>query len=190
MDLSISGPPYVETDEEYKEINTAAFAELYKKMKDNTYSVFINHDLKKLGRPPRHIINYQAAIRAGFQFVEHKIMQRSESTSLFRKNFAHIQIFKKGDPHYPKVIPTEFRNDTWLIPHNMKVADYDQAFSQEFAERVISVLSKEGDIVFDPFVGSGTVLRAAEKLGRNGVGIDIDDTLKRFCEPAWTVIKI
>jgi site-specific DNA-methyltransferase (adenine-specific) len=33
-----------------------------------------------------------------------------------------------------------------------------------------------GDTVLDPFVGSGTTCQAAVQLGRNGVGIDIEDS--------------
>ncbi|MCI0418654.1 MAG: site-specific DNA-methyltransferase [Acidobacteria bacterium] len=34
--------------------------------------------------------------------------------------------------------------------------------------------SRSGDIVFDPFVGSGTVLRVATRLQRKGVGCDLN----------------
>ncbi|MBP6965776.1 MAG: site-specific DNA-methyltransferase [Armatimonadetes bacterium] len=40
-------------------------------------------------------------------------------------------------------------------------------------ERIISASSNPGDIVFDPFCGCGTAVVAAEKLGRQWIGIDI-----------------
>ncbi|MDR1312905.1 MAG: restriction endonuclease, partial [Deltaproteobacteria bacterium] len=40
-------------------------------------------------------------------------------------------------------------------------------------ERIISVSSNPGDIVLDPFCGCGTAIEAAEKLGRQWIGIDI-----------------
>ena len=40
-------------------------------------------------------------------------------------------------------------------------------------ERIIKASSNEGDIVFDPFCGSGTTLIAAQKEGRKWIGIDI-----------------
>jgi DNA modification methylase len=40
-------------------------------------------------------------------------------------------------------------------------------------ERIIKAASKPGDLVLDPFCGCGTAVDAAEKLGRNWIGIDI-----------------
>jgi site-specific DNA-methyltransferase (adenine-specific) len=40
-------------------------------------------------------------------------------------------------------------------------------------ERIIAVSSNEGDVVLDPFCGCGTALHAAQKLGRQWIGIDV-----------------
>lgn len=40
-------------------------------------------------------------------------------------------------------------------------------------ERIISASSNEGDVVLDPFCGCGTATHAAQKLGRQWIGIDI-----------------
>jgi hypothetical protein len=40
-------------------------------------------------------------------------------------------------------------------------------------ERIINASSNPGDVVLDPFCGCGTAVHAAEKLGRNWIGIDI-----------------
>jgi len=49
----------------------------------------------------------------------------------------------------------------------------------ELAERAIRNSSKRGDIVFDPFLGSGTTLIAAARLGRKCFGMEIEP---KYCD--------
>jgi site-specific DNA-methyltransferase (adenine-specific) len=47
--------------------------------------------------------------------------------------------------------------------------------------RLLRVSSGPGDIVLDPFMGSGSVLWAAKQLGRHAIGIEIEE---RYCDIA------
>lgn len=186
VDLIVTAPPYLESDYQYSAVNNACFKEFFKKMKNDTFFVSVTHDLKNIGRPSRHLMIYTAAMRAGFSIVEHKVWLRRETLNIFRKTFAHIWVFKKGEPKYTH-ITTEYRNDVWRLPFDMKVDDYDQAFHPRIPEIVIESLSIPGDTVLDPFVGAGTTLKATEKLRRLGIGVDIDSSLRRFYPPNWEI---
>ena len=49
-------------------------------------------------------------------------------------------------------------------------------------ERIIKASSNRGDIVLDPFCGSGTTLDAAQRLGRRWIGIDQNPEAIELCE--------
>ncbi len=47
--------------------------------------------------------------------------------------------------------------------------------SERLLERVLTIGSQEGDMVFDPFGGSGTTYAVAEKMHRSWVGVELGD---------------
>lgn len=49
-------------------------------------------------------------------------------------------------------------------------------------EKLISMFTKKGMTVLDPFVGSGSTLLAANKLGRHGIGIDLNPCFKQLTD--------
>ena len=58
---------------------------------------------------------------------------------------------------------------------------HNAPFPQELAEDHILTWSNPGDIVFDPFLGSGTTAKMALLTGRNYLGVDISE---EYCEMA------
>jgi len=48
-------------------------------------------------------------------------------------------------------------------------------FPQKLAERVITMYSNKEDLVFDPFLGTGTTMFAANRLNRKSIGIELNN---------------
>jgi len=55
-------------------------------------------------------------------------------------------------------------------------------FPISLAKRIISLITHEGELVLDPFVGSGTTLVAANDLNRNAVGFDLQKKYIELCQ--------
>jgi len=71
------------------------------------------------------------------------------------------------------------RDHDWFLDmyHGEKGDKEVHEWAQGEAEAAyyIEKLTSEGDLVVDPMCGSGTIPRVAEKLGRRGVGIELDE---------------
>lgn len=59
---------------------------------------------------------------------------------------------------------------SWRLPEPF---NDDVRLSEHLVERYIQRFTHQGDVVFDPFAGFGTVLVVAERLGRIGIGCEI-----------------
>jgi len=61
----------------------------------------------------------------------------------------------------------------WLGPTDPERLGYPTQKPVGLLERIIAASSNEGDVVLDPFCGCGTAVHAAQKLGRQWIGIDV-----------------
>ncbi|MEH2930427.1 DNA methyltransferase [Candidatus Ventrimonas sp. KK005] len=93
-------------------------------------------------------------------------------------------------------------SDVWEIPFlNPKAKErvgYPTQKPIELLERIIRISTDVGDIVLDPFCGSGTTMVAAELINRKGIGIDIsqdavilsENRLKNPCKTESRLLKL
>ena len=72
--------------------------------------------------------------------------------------------------------PSNFWDDIsipfWSMPEN---TDHPTQKPEKLIAKLVLASSRPGDIVLDPFVGSGTTCVVAKKLGRHYLGIEIDE---------------
>jgi site-specific DNA-methyltransferase (adenine-specific)/site-specific DNA-methyltransferase (cytosine-N4-specific) len=52
---------------------------------------------------------------------------------------------------------------------------HSAVFPESLPEWFIKLFTKEGDVVLDPFLGSGTTCKVASKLNRNSIGVELND---------------
>lgn len=83
-----------------------------------------------------------------------------------------------GLPHR-STLPTDdflaLTLDVWsLPPESARRVGHPAPFPVELPEQLIRLLTYEGDLVLDPFMGSGSALVAAARTGRRFVGYDLD----------------
>ena len=57
------------------------------------------------------------------------------------------------------------------------------AFPFDLAYRLINMYSVKGDVILDPFLGTGTTTAAAMTSGRNSIGVEIDESFQQVICP-------
>ncbi|HBO45476.1 MAG TPA: site-specific DNA-methyltransferase [Planctomycetaceae bacterium] len=76
---------------------------------------------------------------------------------------------------HPSNLWTDLTVPFWSMPEN---TDHPTQKPEKLLAKIILASSNRGDVVFDPFLGSGTTSVVAKKLGRRYVGVEIDE---EFC---------
>jgi DNA modification methylase len=106
--------------------------------------------------------------------------------SFYRSQHELVLVFKNGDaPHRNNIELGKHgrsRSNVWQYPgvntfRKGRLADLTVHPTVKPVALVADAMrdcSRRGDIVLDPFMGSGTTILAAEKVGRRGYGIEID----------------
>jgi len=94
--------------------------------------------------------------------------------------------FSRADKGDSDISREEFMNSTlsvWEIaPESAKKIGHPAPFPEELASRVIKLYSYVGDVVLDPFAGSGTTCVAAKRHNRHYVGYEIMPEYCALCE--------
>jgi len=104
----------------------------------------------------------------GWDLQSKRVWIKSYKINQFRPNYTNILTFRKYKrfvPHLP---------DCWFEEFKSVGKDYTYNFSETIIKELISKLTNENDIVYDPFIGSGTTLKVCNHLNRKCIGSEID----------------
>jgi site-specific DNA-methyltransferase (adenine-specific) len=85
--------------------------------------------------------------------------------------------WKQNDAgNFRDTFPSNIWNDIsvpfWSMPEN---TEHPTQKPEKLVAKIILASTKKGEIIFDPFLGSGTTAVVAKKLGRKYVGVEVDE---------------
>ncbi len=113
-----------------------------------------------------------------------KFLKKSPYPCNLNLNIMHeyILIFQKdGDPNVSfgenDKLTEDFIKDVCWSVWEMKVSytkGHPAPFPEKLPERLIKLYTREGELVLDPFAGSGTVMKVARDLNRNSIIYEIN----------------
>lgn len=93
-----------------------------------------------------------------------------------RPRWQHEMIFMLAPgPERTRFFPQRLTEtgSVWTFPPGGSGPAHLAPFPNELARRCIIPSTSPGDLVLDPFAGSGTTVRVAELIGRRAIGLDL-----------------
>lgn len=174
IDIILTDPPYVTNyrDRQGRSVKNddngrwlkPAFAEMHRVLKDSGFAVSF-YGWNKVD------LFMEAWRAAGFRVVGHLVFRKRYASSSRFLRYKHEQAYllAKGNPRMPvRVIP-----DVIDFPYSGNRLHPTQK-PVEALLPLIEAFTRPGELVLDPFSGSGSTLAAAQMLGRDWVGIELD----------------
>lgn len=170
--------------EDYEEWQKAVISECIRILKPSG-SLFYNHKdiiYKGLIVPPKWVYDFK---------VRQQIIWDRQSSCMIDPHYfmpANEWIYwivKDEKKVFFDKEKSSFRTNIWRM--NVDKNPHPAPFPYIMAANIINCCSKEGDIVYDPFMGSGTTALASVKLGRQYIGSEISE---KYVQMANEKIKI
>lgn len=161
----------------------------------------IYRKMKELGSPWKLIENFTwyipNALPQPNHYIERLFDSKYENVLAFAKNYSYDYTFNKirvkqkwqgVDPRSNKLNPkgrcigNVIRIPAYRPPPIKKMNYHVAAFPDELVQVFVHAFSNPDDIILDPFVGSGTVLKVARAMGRQGIGYEVNPAFRPIIE--------
>jgi modification methylase len=175
-------------EDEYQAWMVAFLDECYRVIKDDG-SVFFNH------KPRRH----KNRCYLPTDFITHSKVELYQLIIWDRRNSPnirndvlvpcteHIYWFCKKKPKvFRDAVDSQYRSEVWIISPERQ-GKHPAPFPPQLVKNCIQLTTEEGNLVLDPFMGSGTTAIVARELKRTWMGFEIDDKYIQIAEERLSV---
>lgn len=193
------------TIEEYAGLLRRVFAEVYRVLVTGGRACINVANLGRKPYIPLHSLIIEEMLTLGFlmrgEIIWDKAASASPSTAwgswmsatnpVLRDVHEYILVFSKESFRRERAQPAntierdeflEWTKSVWTFPAvSARQIGHPAPFPEELPRRLIELYSFEGDVVLDPFAGSGTTCAAAKRAGRKFVGYETERT---YCDLA------
>ena len=114
---------------------------------------------------------------------EQVLNRRTELILVFDKDYPISRQYRKRGTFKRGTL-----NDMWEIKRERSTGDenHGAVFPQELVARILDNFSEKGDVIYDPFMGTGTTAVVAKRLNRKFLGSEIS---KKYIEIAKERLK-
>ena len=119
----------------------------------------------------KHSIVIDVFKTLGYILHSHKIWVKSTGVNDYRINYQHIMTFSRKSAKRKPV--ADFKPDVFII-NQSKYKSYTYGMPVRIIELLVNNYTDKDNIVYDPFMGSGTTAEACENMRRKWIGSEID----------------
>jgi DNA modification methylase len=201
IDLIVTSPPYWDTVKYDKSINDIknigrdqslssylseikeVVSECYRVLKTGHYLHVIIRDVTKDRRTyPLHAEIARVSESVGFVFEDLKLI-----LLLSHAHYDFDVILRKGDPLSKFRMVDRYDEPFWDLRGFYKAKIHPAMFIEQIPSIIIQKYTKSGDIVLDPFCGSGTTPLVSKALNRKYICVEISE---EYCKIAETRVSL
>jgi len=175
-------------EDEYQSWMVAVLNEMYRIIKPNG-SIFFNHKPRRYKNraylPTDFISKSKAEL---YQLI---IWNRRNSPNIRNDILVpcteHIYWLCKDKPKvFRNQLSSDCVTEVWTIIAQ-KQKNHPAPFPEQLVRNCLLLSTEEGDLVLDPFMGSGTTARVCESMNRNWTGFELSEEYIRESTPTATL---